>query len=60
MTYKFVRVSELIECSQDIIDIINLENKKQVFDNLNDKKLTDNTLMAIIDLIPLTKIDDVG
>ena len=31
-----------------------------MFDLLDDKKLTDKIFMAIIDLIPLNKIDDVS
>ena len=59
-TYKFVRVLQLSECNQEVIDFINPQNKKQVLDILDDKKLTDTIFMSIIDLIPLTKIDDVG
>ena len=37
-TYKFFRVFKLGERNQEIIDLINLENKQQVFDLLDDKK----------------------
>ena len=59
-THKFVRVSELVECNQEIINFINPQNKQQVFIVLDDKKLTDKIFMSIIDLIPLTKIDNVN
>ena len=47
-TYKFVRVLELGECSQDIINMINPQNKQQVFDILEDKKLTDKTFVYFL------------
>ena len=33
--------------------MINPQNKQQVFDLLDDKKLTDKIFISIIDLIPL-------
>ena len=40
--------------------MINPHNKQQVFDILDNKKLTDKIFISIIDLIPLNKIEDVG
>ena len=59
-TYKFVKVFQLGKCNQEVIDFINPQNKQQLFDILDDKKLTNKIFMSIIDLIPLTKLDDVS
>ena len=40
--------------------MINPQNKQQVFDILDNKKLTDKIFISIIDLIPLKNIEDVG
>ena len=40
-TYKFIKFSFLKLCPQKVIDIINLQNKQQVFYILDNKKLTD-------------------
>ena len=48
------------DCNQNLIDTINPQNKQQVFDLLDDKKLTDKIFKSIIDLIPIKKIEDVG